>query len=238
METLSLPNLLIICALSMSSVQANADEPAIYIESMSNPSNVAILGTQISNNVKPGQVLDVGNRVQTRESGARIVYPDGSMITLGKNSEIEIKKNEEDPKTKKPINVSVFKMGFVHARVHHQDGESPHFIIETRTAVAGVRGTEFTMNTSESGETIMHVLEGKIIVAADRSKLETGQGLATGQLVNSKGGAIAAPEVFNLAEYRKALSLEHPEVHKLIYNKIKTQSEATLVRRSSRRHKK
>lgn len=232
-------NLILIFALSLFSLVLNAEDTSIYIESMSNSSNVAILGTQVSNTVEAGQVLNPGNRLQTRDSSARIVYPDGSLVTLGKNSEVEIKNSEEDSGTKKPISISFLKTGFIHARIHHQDGDSPHFYIETRTAVVGVRGTEFTLSSSESEEAKIHVLEGKVAFAVDHSKIETAaQNVSTGQLANSKAGAITPPEVFNLAEYRKTLSVSHPEVHKLIYNKIKNHAEATQTRHKSRRRHK
>ncbi len=224
---------LVIILVSMASY---AEDQPIYIENMSNSSKVAILGNQISNNVKSGQILTPGDRVQTTDSSARIAFADGSLLTLGKNSELEIKKTELDSQSKQNVKTVFLKAGFIHARIHHQEGEpSPHFYIETKTAVVGVRGTEFTMHSAENDDLKIHVLEGKVGIASDRSKFESAQLISTGQMVNAKAKLISPPESFNLAEYRKKLSLEYPEVHKVIYNKIKSQTESV---KPKRRHRK
>lgn len=218
---------------------AHADGEIVYIESMSNATQVSITGLQATEKVKPGQILDPGSSVQTKDSSARIIFQDGSAITIGKNSELQIKQPESDAKTKKPILVSFLKNGFLHARIHHQEDPTAaqHFYIETTAAVAGVRGTEFTMSMTDQKEFQMHVLEGKVAVAADRSKIEQAPVISSGEMVGSKAGLIEHSSQFNLADYRKHISASHAEVHKLIYNQIKTHNEASVIKPMRRRRR-
>ncbi len=212
-----------------------------YVESMSNALNVSVLvGSDVLNKIKPGQTLEAGNHVQTKDSSARIVFLDGSAVTLGKNSDFEIKTPEQDTKTKKLILISFLKMGFLHARVHHQEDPSavPHFYIETSVAVAGVRGTEFTMSASPDAKDFqLHVLEGKVAVAVERTKISEVPVVGSGEMVDAKGGVISRVEKFNLADYRKKLSSAHAEVHKLIYNQIKTHDESSKSAKPNRRRR-
>ena len=212
-----------------------------YIESMSNAVNVSVLaGSNVITKVQPGQILEPGNHVQTKDSSARIVFSDGSAITLGKNSDLEMKTPEQDTKTKKLILISFLKSGFLHARVHHQEdpAAAPHFYIETSTAVAGVRGTEFTMRASADEKDFqLHVLEGKVAVAVERTKISDVPVAGSGEMVGVKGGVISPVEKFNLAEYRKTLSANYAEVHKLIYNQIKSHDESMKSAKPGRRRR-
>ncbi len=219
--------LLVVTSVFMTLVtfKVQADEPAqIYIESESQAGGLTLLSGASSTHPNAGDSLAPGDRIQTKDAGVRIVYPDGSTETLGKNSELEIKKPEVAADSK-PIYVSFLHSGFVHARAKHQanPNDEPHFIIETKTAVAGVRGTEFTMLAGDDVQ--LHTLEGKVAVATDRSKVKEAQLYSSGEFAHVKAGQVAPPQKFNLMEYRKKINSEHSEVHKLIYNKVKVQNE-------------
>jgi hypothetical protein len=225
---------------------AIAEEPLqIYIESASKESGATLLSGTNSSSPHLGDSLAPSDRIQTKDVAVRIVYPDGSTETLGKNSDLEIKKPEAGADSK-PIFISYLHSGFVHARAKHQanPNDEPHFIIESKTAVAGVRGTEFTMTANNAEDVQVHTLEGKVAVSNERIKIKEAQLYSAGEFARVKGGQVAAPEKFNLMDYRKKINSEHPEVHKLIYNKVKAQEEIhrhprhqQKARAQRRRHK-
>ncbi|MEO0815145.1 MAG: FecR family protein [Myxococcota bacterium] len=55
--------------------------------------------------------------------------------------------------------------GRVWASVTSLFGDDSSFEVETENAVAGVRGTKFSANTSEGGDTLVKVYEGKVLVS-------------------------------------------------------------------------
>ncbi|MBF0198019.1 MAG: FecR domain-containing protein [Planctomycetes bacterium] len=103
-------------------------------------------------------------------AGTRIRMPEGAYLLLNTpmNDEIEfsgksylkLEKLSESPSGETKCSLSLFQ-GIARNKVHKLKGKSS-FTIKTPVAVAGVRGTEFQVSVSETGETEIAVLEGEV----------------------------------------------------------------------------
>ncbi len=107
--------------------------------------------------------------------------------------------------------------GFLRAKVSKL-GKGSSFQVETPTAVAGVRGTEFSMDFDPvAGVSKVSVEEGKVAVAAEGKEVVVAQGQGTMVRKNEAPVApiviLAAPimKTVALADGREALEWERPK---------------------------
>ena len=116
--------------------------------------------------LKKNMPLQQGDRIKTGPgAGADILLDDGSMIRLGPQTDVILKELAADFQ-KKSITATVFlRLGKLIANVKKISGKDSHFSVHTPTAIAGVRGTQFAVNTKESGETEVGVFDGLVSVA-------------------------------------------------------------------------
>jgi hypothetical protein len=165
--------------------------------------------------LKEGQQLGAGYQVATDgDSAVRIVYPDNSQLYLGRNSSVEIAKSQGG------ASVTVQGAGTTRAIVSKgqlvsSDGKPrTKFLIRTKTAVLGVRGTDFVTQVAADGEsTEVHALEGQVAVAspADEGGLFGGKGtlLGANQFLSAKlGAALGLPKAFQRAAFLQTLGLD------------------------------
>lgn len=117
---------------------------------------------------KIGMPLLPGYRVVTigKDSSADITFPNGDLVRIMPDSNLEIK--EADFKKKTPrVRLKLFA-GKIFNVVRKYTRRSK-YEVETRTAVAWARGTIWSAETSEQGEDVFMVKEGK--VAATNPKI-------------------------------------------------------------------
>lgn len=90
--------------------------------------------------------------VTTEEARAKILFNDDSVLSIGNDSRLEIKEFElEEKKHKRVARLKLLK-GKLRALVARRfTGKGSKFEVETKTAVAEVRDTEFIMSITESG---------------------------------------------------------------------------------------
>ncbi len=107
-----------------------------------------------------GQMIKNGNWVKTGEDVfLSIIFLDGTNVKIHQKTEIEIKSSRLTAKELK-TNMYIAE-GEAWSNVNKQ-GEGS-FKIETPTAVASVKGTEFNMNYNfNSGSTILKVISGQV----------------------------------------------------------------------------
>ena len=94
---------------------------------------------------KKGDELDVGDIIRTKSrSRAQVTFIDGSKVNIAQKSRIEIKAFSLDPKKKRRSSLLRSFRGKLRALIPKAFlGEGSRFEIETPTAVAAVRGTDF-----------------------------------------------------------------------------------------------
>ncbi|MFC1867186.1 FecR domain-containing protein [Thermodesulfobacteriota bacterium] len=114
---------------------------------------------------KIGMPLLAGDKVITtgKDSSADITFPNGDRVRIMSDSNLII---EESYFKKKSFRVllNLFK-GKIFNIVRRKDTRgSKYYKVKTPTSVAGVRGTIWSAETSESGEDVFMVKEGKVAV--------------------------------------------------------------------------
>ncbi|MFK8138680.1 MAG: FecR domain-containing protein [Bdellovibrionales bacterium] len=136
------------------------------------------LGTKKSNLKLGSQIVD-GGVLSTGKSSKVKIELDGKTLFLGQNSKLRI----EDPEKKKSSSGSIHSLIFGKIRAKVEPGKKINFKIFTRSAVAGVRGTEFFVHSDDTGDFVC-TIEGKVQVNAmdgsDSILLSSGTGTRTG----------------------------------------------------------
>lgn len=138
-------------------------------------------------------------------SRAHILLSDGSKLNIAQKSRIEIKTFEYKPKEKKKrsfFRVFRGKLRAIVSKLFESAGSS--FEVETPTAVAAVRGTDFILEIPESpeaDETVLAVFEGKVSIRNKDSKIPGELILEAGETTTvGKTSAPSQPRRFSPSE--------------------------------------
>ena len=117
--------------------------------------------------LKPGNILDDGDKIRTGRSGftSLIFIDDKSTLKLKENSEVVVNGQRTAASISKKINLDG---GVVRATIKKQNID---FVIQTPTSVASVKGTDFWLLSDLDGGDQIIGLEGLIGLV----NLETGQ---------------------------------------------------------------
>lgn len=134
--------------LSKPSDQANGPGPWVKFEDKYYKVKKAKVGTKLQNS----------NVVQSFSNGkAMIVFPNGDHIHVGPGTSYQMNWQEGSQQQS-----NVLKMVYGNVRgVVSPQGPRKNMKVETKTAVAGVRGTDFSIQ-AVGGTTELHVLRGKV----------------------------------------------------------------------------
>ncbi|MBW1775194.1 MAG: FecR domain-containing protein [Deltaproteobacteria bacterium] len=109
--------------------------------------------------------LEEGDRIKTgKDSQVEILMDDGSMVKLEENSEITIRELAADYQTRSITSSLFLWFGRVLSNVTKFTSKNSRFRISTPTLVAGVRGTEFIVETTDSQLTEVGVFDGEVTV--------------------------------------------------------------------------
>jgi FecR protein len=134
------------------------------IESASGPVNIKA-GDESSRPAKPDTYVLSGEIVETGpDSFVRLIMSDGSVLELRENSSMEMADSRGNESA---INTVVLFLGVLWASIEANDDEDTAFIVDTPTAVAGVRGTRFMVGVGIDGATRVGVEEGLVIVSSE-----------------------------------------------------------------------
>lgn len=213
--SLAVSTVLISSIISATSFAASSKSapPAVAIESIQGADTVTITHGGSTEQKSKGAAIEGGDHVKTGIETVRLIYAGGSQILIGKNTDLEIIVPEVG------VQWNYLHRGQVRAVVAKTNKpkkllNSYHFGIRTKSSVAGVRGTDFTVETDEKGEkSTVHTLDGQVDVAKDQPSLLSGKGLAllkdhfvTGNLSE----ALANPTKFDRAQYLSELKQKQP----------------------------
>ncbi|HYZ89235.1 MAG TPA: FecR domain-containing protein, partial [Myxococcales bacterium] len=108
--------------------------------------------------LRSGTLLREGDVLQTgADSRVEMALSDGSTLRLGENAKFEVRVS---PPSGKVFSARLW-LGAVWAQVHKLLQDEA-FQVETENAVAGVRGTEFTVESRSGGEDAVRVYSGTV----------------------------------------------------------------------------
>ncbi|MCM0605780.1 MAG: FecR domain-containing protein [Xanthomonadaceae bacterium] len=144
--------------------------------------------------------------------------------------------------------IPVLDVGVTHVEVPETtSGEKKFkFFIKTKSATMGVRGTEFVVQESESGETQINTLKGEVGMAKDLSEFNEEKGkspkwtkIAAGSAGYWSRGESRIKEVkeFNRDSFRKQLKEKHPSFMKAVEKRLELQQKAREVHRDNKQVK-
>lgn len=142
---------------------------SIVVDSVANENNKIALAVKVIRDVsrkteaidwttaKKGDLLYSGDQVKTGDRSIAIVkFMDNSMLRVREKSELKIYGEQKEGKFSKTVQVSRGEFTF-----DIQKQENEQFTFSSPTSVAAIRGTEGTMNTSESGDFIT-IIDGLV----------------------------------------------------------------------------
>jgi hypothetical protein len=111
-----------------------------------------------ANRVKLQEGVEIGDVLRTKSlSRAQITFIDHSIVTLSPESRLAIDKYMFNPAQPKRNALLHLYRGLAHVMVHKLfKVDEPDFVIETHTAVTGVRGTDFGVRLGPNSTTILN----------------------------------------------------------------------------------
>jgi hypothetical protein len=127
-----------------------------------------------------GYILSPGDRVDTRGGGRVVIdLSDGSMVVVAPESVVTLKDYRTAGSLRELFEIT---LGAVRVKINHFAGKPNPYRMNSPTASIAVRGTEFTVTVSETGDTEVDVIEGLVEVTQrnDPSRsvlLEAGRGV-------------------------------------------------------------
>jgi hypothetical protein len=142
-----------------------------------------------------GYVLDVNYVVRTRDGFAEILLPNGHMLKLDSDTEVELQSVLAQGASTGNDVVSVAS-GRLRSVVANLSGTGRGFNVRTPTAVGGVRGTDFVTQVG-GGQEIIAVLEGQVRFAQNNGNAIN---LGANQFANALAASFAATQSQNIAQ--------------------------------------
>jgi hypothetical protein len=135
-----------------------------------------------------GQTLTAGDAVKTVDGSAALVtYFEGSTTSVEDDAEIVLQKMEKNPNGVTTEISTQIVSGKTWTKVSKLLDPASSFAMETQSAVAVVRGTEFAVQVKPDGTTSVATTDGEVAMAAP------GQDLRTAVIVKPGFQSTAAP---------------------------------------------
>lgn len=113
-----------------------------------------------------GEYLTVGDRILTeKNSRIELKLPDDSFIRFDEQTSFVLESSGINPKEKKRnIHLNMI-LGKIWANVSKRFGRKGRFLVSSRTAIAGVRGTVYRMNVNQDDSVTVKVYSGEVDVS-------------------------------------------------------------------------
>ncbi|MFC1946066.1 FecR domain-containing protein, partial [Chloroflexota bacterium] len=125
-------------------------------------------------------ILATGAWVHTGTmSSAMLTFFDGSTITLDANTSLEVRQLSYDQENSTTIIRLKHWLGRTFSRVVKMFELGSSYEVETPSAVAVVRGTQFFTEVKQGGATSVHTTEGLVSVIAQEEEVQVGVGHET-----------------------------------------------------------
>ena len=161
---------------------------------------------------KNGQIAQLGSIVNAgdvlmsqKKSTAVIQFSSGALITLRGGSEFKVSALSQGKDGKKIIALTQ-KKGSTFSKI--VSSENVDYSVSAPTLTAGVRGTSFEVNISKRGDTEIKLLEGKIAVAPDQTKV----GSQAKEVLLSAGNKIKVTTSRGISEPQALTSQDQKEL--------------------------
>ena len=161
---------------------------------------------------KNGQIAQLGSIVNAgdvlvsqKKSTAVIQFSSGALITLRGGSEFKVSALSQGKDGKKVIALTQ-KKGSTFSKII--SSENVDYSVSAPTLTAGVRGTSFEVNISKSGDAEIKLLEGKVAVAPDQTKV----GSQAKEILLSAGNKIKVTASRGISEPQALTSQDQKEL--------------------------
>ena len=178
----------------------------VILKSISGAKAVPVFKGSQNRQVKEGDELEYGEELKTPEGVSLVLlYSDASQVNVSPKSDFTIEEYTDGTQWNK------LREGTVRAlisKVVIPKNNKPKFLIRTRSAVLGVRGTEFVMVMDLGSSTAqVHTLEGTVEVAKDELTVLNGKGalIKEGQFIEGGPHGLSLPQSFNKQEFLERL---------------------------------
>ena len=177
----------------------------VVVKSPSGSSRPGTRGTQIN----------IGDKVKTGPgASAKLRYPDGSKLLVGRGTEVEVQENTGGSQFNKVY--SGYVRGLIRKAGQPDKSAPPRFIIRSRTVVMGVRGTDFVFNQNgakAASDIEIHTFDGVVEVAKDEKALMAGKGIEVprDQMIDTNAMKINPPRPFDRGLLEQALAQSQPD---------------------------
>lgn len=180
--------------------------------------------------------------VTSATQSAMIRLTDQTELTAGPSTNLTVTQFSNQPNEHQAqINLD---QGIVHAAVVKKtyDGKHP-FLIRTKTAAMGVRGTEFLAELLPSGETSLHTLEGSVALGKSPADLNSSKNSAlvnAGRTSSMELGSVRPkpPKRFNRKTLMEHLGNRSPDLIKQIDHWAQIHQQKSAVSREKKSGKK
>lgn len=132
---------------------------------------VSRAGSQAWDPAYTNQVLQTGDRVRTRErSQVTLRLADESIVRFNEKADFQIQPSAAPSRRRSRFHLLEGMLFFFHR-------DKPGDIdIDTKTASAAIRGTEFTLEVEPDGRTVLTVFDGAVDLSNDQGKVELKSG--------------------------------------------------------------
>ncbi len=173
---------------------------------------------------KTGMALKYGQKIVTGEkSHAIIVYPNGSKIWIYPVSLFFLKPPVVKTIGAEPAQVTELERGRIRADIKKENpnAKSIRYFVRTRSAVMGVRGTEFVIDQARGkADAEFRTLEGTIEVGKTDTDIAEGRAVAVheNEMVRSSASGISKPMPFDRESYLNKLEARLNELEEVQSN--------------------
>jgi RNA polymerase sigma factor (sigma-70 family) len=119
-----------------------------------------------------GDRIETGDRIRTGPSStATLVFFDGSTTDVGAEADVTVAQIHSRRNGSGKVIVLHQWLGYMYNRVNRLSDMASRFQVETATAVAAVRGTEFEIATEADGTTHVTVIVGVVNVTSEETTI-------------------------------------------------------------------
>ncbi|HTL10923.1 MAG TPA: FecR family protein [Bdellovibrionota bacterium] len=203
MKRLVAPTLSLLLALTFGMAHRVLAEGAAaqfsIIHGIEGADQVAVKGNSGMRQAKVGEELQEGDQIQLG-GGVTVILklPDGTELRVGQGTQVKFQKKVDDAQA-----FDLYTGGMRGTTVpgsKPMPGGKHRLYIRTRSAVLGVRGTDFVVEVDGSGQLAeVHTFEGQVEVAKDLATLRSGQftPVAGDKYIRADASGISKPSAFD-----------------------------------------
>ncbi len=154
----------IITTVTLASAQAQTAQLEATVTATSGAATLINGTTSLSRPLRRDEKLTPGDEIETGARGrVTLKLTDGSLVTIHPNSRVVIKDFRDAPSVRELVHVLA---GYVRVKIYHTGKRLNPYRVNTPVASIAVRGTEFGVRVTSTGETRVTVFEGLVEVTS------------------------------------------------------------------------